>query len=69
MIDLSDFEAEHAEALAQANEYARRAEKGLPEDRWATTRQQHLVAKGIRAMQQIMHMQAEVLEAIVNGRK
>lgn len=64
MLDLDDFREQHAEALAQASEFARRARKGIPTDRWATERQMHLVAKGIRAMQQIMAMQCEVLEAM-----
>jgi post-segregation antitoxin (ccd killing protein) len=69
MIDLQDWQDEHREALSQASEFARRAEKGIPCDRWATERQMHLVAKGIRAMQQVMLWQAETLEAMTDGRK
>lgn len=65
MIDLDDFREEHAEALAQAAEFARRSRKGLPSDRLASDRQLHLVAKGITAMQQIMHWQAETLAALI----
>lgn len=66
MIDLDNFREEHAEALAQATEFARRARKGLPADRWASTRQLHLVAKGIEAQQQIMRWQAETLRALLH---
>lgn len=69
MIDLGDWQEEHREALSQASEFARRAEKGIPCDRWATERQMFLVAKGIRAMQRIMLWQAEALEAMTDGRK
>lgn len=65
MIALEDFEREHAEALAQAAEFARCARKGIPPDRWASTRQMYLIAKGIEAMQQIMRWQAETLAALV----
>lgn len=64
MIDLENWRKEHEEALSQASEFARRAEKGLPADRWATERQMHLVARGIRAMQKIMLWQAEAMVAL-----
>lgn len=64
MIDLSDFEQEHAEAIKAAGEYARRWEKGLPSDRFANgTIGEALVGQGIRAMQTIMTLQnAAILE-------
>lgn len=65
MIDLDDFREQHAEALAQAAEFSRRARKGIPPDRWASTRQLHLVAKGIEAQMQIMRWQAETLAALM----
>jgi len=40
--------------LAQASEFARRAKKKLPIDRWASERQMWLVAKGIEARDQII---------------
>lgn len=55
------FKAEFGEAMAQAETFARRAERGLPADRWATTREMHLVAKGIRAQQALIRMQADVM--------
>ena len=67
MIALEDFEREHAEALAQAAEFARRARKGIPPDRWASTRQMYLVAKGIEAQIQIMRWQAETLAALMRA--
>lgn len=70
MIDLDDFREEHAEALAQAAEFARRARKRIPTDRWATERQLHLVAKGIEAQMQIMRWQADTLRALLqDGRE
>ena len=62
--DIEAFHDDNASALSQASEYARRAEKGLPVDRWATVGQAHLVAQGIRAMQQIIGLQTEIIKAL-----
>lgn len=43
MIDLKDFEEDYAEAL----KYCERRERGIPEDRWTTTKGQHQVARAI----------------------
>jgi len=54
MIDLDDWKEEMQEALAQASEFARKAKRKLPVDRWASERQMWLVAKGIEARDQII---------------
>jgi hypothetical protein len=64
VVDIDDFRAEHDAALKAANTFAKRARKGTPADRWASTAQLRLVAQGIHAMQQIMAMQTEALETI-----
>ena len=65
--DIEAFREYNAGALSQAAEYARRAEKGLPVDRWASTRQAYLVAQGIRAMQQIIALQTEAIEVLTHA--
>ena len=64
MIDLDDFRAEYDAALSAANDFAKKAQIGTPPDRWASTQQLRQVARGIAAMQQIIAMQTEALEAI-----
>lgn len=61
-VDLDDFREEHDAALKQASEFARRAEKGLPSDRYGSAKELWLTAKGIRAMQRIIDMQTDALE-------
>lgn len=65
--DIAAFQDDNAEGLAQAAEFARRAAKRIPTDRWATERQMHLVAQGIHAMQAIMTWQAETLAMLVSN--
>ena len=65
--DIDAFRDKNAEAIAQASEYARRAEKGLPVDRWASARQAHLVAKGIRALLILVAIQTATIEALANA--
>ena len=65
--DIDAFREANGQALSQANEYARRAKKGLPVDRWASARQAHDVAKGIAAMQAIIAMQTEAIQALINA--
>jgi hypothetical protein len=63
VIDLDDFRKDHEEALAQAHEYARRVEKGLPADRFVTgTKNAVLVGRGIRAQAIIIAMLTDALE-------
>lgn len=62
--DIDAFAERNGEALAQAAEYARRAGKGIPVDRWASVRQAHLVAQGIRALTQIVEFQTATIEAL-----
>lgn len=66
MISADDIDAMmDPEAIAQAETFARRAEKGLPTDRWASDRQMVLVARGIRSMQRIMAAQSDLIVAMV----
>lgn len=60
--DIEAFREDNAEALEAATEYARRAAKGLPADRYADgTEGAYLVAQGIAAQQSIMAMQTVAL--------
>lgn len=60
--DITAFENDNATALQAASEYARRAAKGIPADRWTTgTHGARLVAQGITAQQRIMAMQTAAL--------
>jgi len=66
MIDLDDFRPEHAAALAAAAEFRRRAEKGIPADRWADgTAGAALVAQGIAIMEGLLETQADVIRAML----
>ena len=60
------FRAQYGEALAQAETFSRRAEKQIPADRWASEREMHLVAKGIRAQQRIIAMQTDVILGLLS---
>lgn len=63
--DIAAFEADNADAIAAANEYVRRATKGLPADRLTDgATGAMLVAKGIFAYQCIMAVQADALAAM-----
>ena len=60
--DITAFEEANADALQAASEYARRAQKGLPSDRWADgTTGAVMVAQGIIAQQRIIAMQTAAL--------
>lgn len=65
MINESDIEAfreDNEAALKAAHEYARRAQKGLPADRWCDgSAGARLVAQGIHAMNQILDAQTATL--------
>jgi uncharacterized membrane protein len=64
--DLDAFYSRNSKAIATASEYARRAEKGIPSDRWADgTEGAALVARGIRAQEVIMSMLSEALGAMI----
>ena len=68
MIDLSDFQEEYKEALAAAGEFSRRAQKGIPADRWYDgSAGAKLIALGIWAQQMIMAMQCNALEAFIEA--
>ena len=60
--DIEAFEADNADAIAAANEYARRAAKGLPADRLSDgVKGALLVGKGIHALQVIAALQTDAL--------
>lgn len=60
--DITAFEESNAEALNAATEYARRAQKGIPPDRWTDGNAGAvMVAQGILAQQKIMAMQTAAL--------
>lgn len=65
--DIEAFQEQSAESLSQASEFARRARKGLPPDRWASARQMYLVASGIDALSQIIAWQSEVIAALTEA--
>lgn len=70
MIDLDDFAEEHAAALSAAAEYRRRAEKGIPCDRWADgTAGALMVARGIAIMEGLLETQADVIRAMLAEKK
>jgi hypothetical protein len=63
--DIAAFEEMNREALAQANEYARRVEKGLPPDRFVTgTKNAVLVGRGIRAQQAIIALFCDYIKEL-----
>lgn len=65
--DIAAFEADNADAIAAANEYVRRAQKGLPADRLCDgATGALLVARGIHAYQAIMAVQADALAALAD---
>ncbi len=64
--DIEAFAARWGDSLTAADEYARRKEKGLPSDRWSDgTAGAVLVANGIRAMQAIIALQSDALQAML----
>jgi hypothetical protein len=63
--DIAAFQEANEPAIKAATEYARRAEKGIPSDRWTDgTHGARLVAQGIAAQQHIMAMQTAALVAL-----
>ena len=62
--DISEIEARYARSIEAAREYARRAKKGLPADRWADGRKgEGMVADGIVALLWQVDFLAGALEA------
>lgn len=65
--DIQAFSEDNADAIAAASEYARRAAKGLPADRFADgANGAMLVARGIHALQVVMSLQSEALVAMAD---
>ena len=63
--DIAAFQDDNASALQAATEYARRAEKGIPADRWTDgTHGARMVAQGIAAQSRIIAMQTAALLAL-----
>lgn len=60
---VEQYARDEAESIGQALEYARRAEKGLPADRYGSVRQMILAARGIKAMATIIGMQTAIIQA------
>jgi hypothetical protein len=68
MIGLDDFRPEHQAALDAAAKFRKRAEKGIPPDRWADgTAGQRLVAQGIAIMEGLLETQADVIRAMIEA--
>ncbi|MDP0925728.1 hypothetical protein Q0601_00940 [Paracoccus onubensis] len=61
---IDNWHRDKEEALFAAKEFARRKRKGLPPDRFASSRQLHLVAEGIDALRQIIDWQNAVIEGM-----
>lgn len=50
------------DAMSEASEYRRRAEKGLPEDRWANGASgAKIVARGISVFERLIEAQSQVI--------
>lgn len=64
--DIARFQEDTDEAIRAADTYARRREKGIPPDRWADgVRGEHMVALGIRALQETINIQADAMSAML----
>ena len=59
--DIDAFGAENKEAIAAACRFSRRYHRGIPPDRWATTREMQLVAQGIDAQVKIIQALTQVI--------
>ncbi len=57
--DIAAFAAENADHIEAAKEMRRRAEKGLPVDRWGSEDAMFAAAKGIYAMEQLLAIYAD----------
>lgn len=70
MIDLEDFAEEYEAALKAADEYQRRAAKGLPTDRWTDgAAGARLVAQGIRAQQAMLQLYAQFAREVLESER
>ena len=59
--DITAFQEAHDASMTKADEYARRAFKGLPADRYASANDMYSVAQGIKAFQSIIQFQTRAL--------
>lgn len=64
--DIEAFADENGAAMAMAAKFARRAQRGLPPDRWATTHEMHQVAHGIAALHRLIAIQSALIEALAS---
>ena len=70
MDDINAFAEQNETAMKAADEYARRAEKGTPSDRWADgSNGEHLVAQGIHAKNRMLEMFASVTLELIQAQK
>jgi hypothetical protein len=64
MIDLDDYREEYAAALEAVSDFEAMSRSGQPPDRWATTAQMPLIARGIRALADMSAMQSDYIKAM-----
>lgn len=57
--DIAAFAEQHADHIEAARELRRRAEKGLPVDRWGSEDAMFAAARGIYAMEQLLTIYAD----------
>jgi hypothetical protein len=67
---LDEFYSRNSKPIAAALEYARRAEKGIPPDRWSDGTAGALdVARGIRAQEVIMSLMADAMQQMIEAER
>ena len=59
--DIEAFREAHSEAMDKAQEFSRRAFKGLPQDRYGSAQDFFDVAQGIKAMDNIIELQTKLI--------
>ncbi len=64
--DIEAFQEAHSEAMDKSQEFARRAFKGLPTDRWGSADDMFKVAQGIKAMSNIIDLQTKLIVDLFN---
>jgi hypothetical protein len=64
--DIEAFREAHGEAMDKAQEFSRRAFKGLPVDRYGSAHDLFSVAQGIKAMDNIIELQTKLIVDLFN---
>jgi hypothetical protein len=64
--DIDRFYSANSDAIKTAVKFVKRAERGLPYDRWATLVEQEQVARGIKALLVIIEMQHQTIGRLVD---